>query len=193
MAKIITFNRKNFLVVASVVVICLIGFDGFSFWENTNASVSKVNDVPEIKMLSISVEPASIVKDLTYGSVTLSGAQVITTKTFDLIATVQNTTAKKMTNVPVELQVTLVGDDTKKVTSPGTLASLEPGATARVAFRNIKILGDALGKSATAGQHLMTISIKPNPVGGVEQATEASFRFTVDTTVKIPATTVKKQ
>ncbi|TGE36978.1 hypothetical protein E4K67_17950 [Desulfosporosinus fructosivorans] len=192
MAKIFTINRRNLIMYASVVVICLIGFAGFSFWENTNASVSKVNDVPEIKMLSITVEPASIVKDLTYGSVTLKGAQVITTKTFDLVATVQNTTAKKMTNIPVELEVTLVGDDTKKITSPGTLPALEPGATARVAFRQIKILGDALGKSATDGQHLMTIRIKPNPVGGVEEATEASFRFTVDTTVKVP-TTVKKQ
>lgn len=187
MAKIITFNRKYFVVVASVIVICLIGYAGISFWQSTNASVNKVNVVPEIKMLSITVEPASIVQDLTYGSVTLKGAQVITTKTFDLIATVQNTTAKKMTNVPVELQVTLVGDDTKKVTSPGSLPSLEPGATARVAFRQIKILGDALGKSATAGQHLITLNVKPNPVGGLDQATEASFRFTVDTTVKAPA------
>ena len=192
MAKIIAINRKYFVMVASVVVVCLIGFAGLTFWETTNASVSKANDVPEIKMLSITVEPASIVKDLTYGSVTLKGAQVITTKTFDLIATVQNTTAKKMTNIPVELQVTLVGDDTKKITSPGTLASLEPGESKRVAFRQIKILGDALGKSATAGQHLMTISIKPNPAGGVEQATAASFHFTVDTTVKVPAS-VKKQ
>lgn len=192
MAKIIAINRKYFSMVASVVVVCLIGFGGLSFWQNTNESVSNTNVVPEIKMLSITVEPASIVKDLTYGSVTLKGAQVITTKTFDLIATVQNRTAKKMTNVPVELQVTLVGDDTKKVTSPGILPSLEPGATARVAFRQIKVLGDALGKSSTAGQHLMTLSIKPNPVGGVEQATEASFRFTVDTTVKAPAT-IKKQ
>jgi len=192
LAKIFAVNRKYFVIVASVVVICLIGFAGLSFWQNTNASVSIVNVVPEIKMLSITVEPASIVKDLTYGSVTLKGAQVITTKTFDLVATVQNITAKKMTNVPVELQVTLVGDDTKKITSPGILPSLEPGATARVAFRQIKILGDALGKSATAGQHLMTLSIKPNPVGGVDQPTEASFRFTVDTTVKVPAT-VKKQ
>ena len=192
MTKIIALNRKYIAMVASVIVICLIGFAGFSLWQKTDASVSRINEAPEIKMLGVTVEPASIAKDLTYGSVTLKEAQVITTKTFDLVATVQNTTAKKMTNVPVELQVTLVGDDTKKVTSPGTLPSLEPGATARVAFRQIKVLGDALGKSATAGQHLMVLRIKPNPVGGVEQATEASFRFTVDSTVKVPAT-VKKQ
>jgi len=101
-------------------------------------------------------------------------------------------TAKKMTNVPVELQVSIIGDDTKKVTAPGTLQSLEPGATARIAFRQIKALGDALGKSATAGQHLMTLRIKPNPEGGLEKATEASFNFNVDSTVKVP-TPVKKQ
>jgi len=179
-------------MVFSVFVICLIGFAGFSLWQNTDATVSKINETPEIKMLGVTAEPASIVKDLMYGSVTLKAAQVITTKTFDLVATVQNTTAKKMTNVPVELQVTLVGDDTKKVISPGTIPSLDPGATARVAFRQIKALGDALGKSATAGQHLITLRIKPNLEGGVEQATEASFHFTVDSTVKVPAN-VKKQ
>ncbi|MDR3601173.1 MAG: hypothetical protein P4L49_11950 [Desulfosporosinus sp.] len=192
MMKIIAINRKYIVMVASVFVICLIGLAGFSLWQNTDASVSKNSEAPEIKMLGVSVEPATITKDLTYGSVTLKGAQVITTKTFDLIVTLQNTTAKKMTNVPVELQVTLLGDDTKKAIAPGTLATLEPGATARVAFRKINALGDAMGKSATAGQHLITVRINPNLEGGVEQATEADFRFTVDSTVKVPAT-VKKQ
>ena len=192
MTKIIALNRKYIVMVASVFVICLIGFIGFSFWQNTDTSVSKTNEAPEIKMLGVTVEPASITKDLTYGSVTLKGAQVITTKTFDLVATVQNTTAQRMTSVPVELEVTLLEDDTKKAIAPGTLTTLEPGATARVAFRQIKALGDAMGKSATAGQHLITLRIKPNLEGGVQQATEANFRFTVDSTVKVP-TTVKKQ
>ncbi|SHH83839.1 hypothetical protein [Desulfosporosinus lacus] len=192
MAKIITINRKYIAMVASVFVICLIGFAGFSLWENKNEDVAKNMATPEIKMIGVTVEPASIIKDLTYGSVTLKGAQVISTKTFDLIVTVQNMTAKKMTNVPVELQVSLIGNDSKKVTSPGSLETLEPGATARIAFRQINVLGDALGKSATDGQHLITLRVNPNPEGGVEQATEASFRFNVDTTVKVPST-VKKQ
>lgn len=184
MAKVIAVNRKYFFLAVSVVVICLVGFAGLSFWPDKDISVSKVNDVPEIKMVNVAMEPAAIVTDLTYGDVTLKGAQVITTKTFDFVVTVQNTTAKNMTNVPVELEVTLVGDDTKKVTTPGIIPSLEPGGTARVAFRQINALGDALGKSATEGQHLLTVSIKPNGDGVAKQATEASFRFTVDTTVK---------
>lgn len=191
MAKIVAVNRKYVVMIASVLVICLIGFAGFSLWENTHASVTK-NAVPEIKMLGVTVEPASITKDLTYGSITLKGVQVIPAKTFDLVATVQNTTAKKMTNVPIELEVTLVGDTTKTVTKPGILTTIEPGGTARVAFRQVKALGDANGKSATAGQHQIILRIKPNLAGGVEQATEASFRFNVDSTVKVPATTTKQ-
>ncbi|MDQ7094918.1 hypothetical protein REC12_15075 [Desulfosporosinus sp. PR] len=192
MTKIVALNRKYIVMATCVFVICLIGIAGYSLWQNKQASVSKVNAAPEIQMLGVAVEPASIIKDLTYGNVTLKGAQVITSKTFDLIVTVQNTTAKKMTNIPVELQVSLAGDETKKVTSPGTLPSLDPGATARIAFRQIKCLGDAMGKSATAGQHIMTVRIKPNPVGGVDQATEASFRFVVDSTVKAPAGASKR-
>lgn len=187
LAKIITVNRKFFVVATSLVIVCVLIFAGFSVWNNTEASSNNINTVPEIKMLSVTVEPTSVVKNLTYGSITLKDVQVISSKSFDLIATVQNTTANKMTNVPVELQVTLIGDDSKKVIKPGTIPVLEPGATAKIAFRKINALGDALGKSATDGQHLMTISIKKNPTEGVNQQTEASFRFTVDSTVKVPA------
>ena len=84
MTKIIAINRKYLMMVASAFVICLIGIAGISHWHNTEASVSKINSNPGIKMLSVTVEPASIVKDLTYGSVTLKGTQVINTKMFDL-------------------------------------------------------------------------------------------------------------
>ncbi|MGC7872254.1 hypothetical protein ACPUYX_12085 [Desulfosporosinus sp. SYSU MS00001] len=192
MTKIIALNRKYLVMLTSVLLICLIGLAGYSFWQTKQTSGSSVTGTPEIQMLGVNVEPASVVKDLNYGNVTLKGAQVITSKTFDLIVTVQNTTAKKMTNIPVELQVSLAGDETKKVISPGVLPSLEPGTKARVAFRQIKCLGDALGKNATAGQHMMIVRIKPNPAGGVDQATEASFRFIVDSTVKAPAATNKQ-
>lgn len=137
-------------------------------------------------MLGLAVEPASFTQDLTYGSVTMKGAQVISAKTFDFIVTVQNTTAQTMSNIPVELEVSLIGDDSQKISKLGNLPSLEPGATARVAFRQVKALGDAQGKSATAGQHKITLRVKPNAAGGVNQATEATFYFNVDTTVKPP-------
>ncbi|MDA8227689.1 MAG: hypothetical protein M0T74_08290 [Desulfitobacterium hafniense] len=185
MAKIIAVNRKYLTITLSVVLICIIGFAGISLWQTAHASKSSA--VPEIKMLGVSIEPGSVTKDLIYGNVTLKGVQVIPAKTFDLIATVQNTTSQKITNVPVELEVTLVGDESKKVSKMGNLPSLDPGATARVAFRQVKAMGDAQGKSATAGQHVITLRVKPNAAGGINQATEASFRFNVDSTVKASA------
>lgn len=186
MAKIIAINRKYFNLSLSVLLVFLIGIAGVTLWKTTHAS-TKANHVPEVKMLGLAVEPGSFTKDLTYGTVTLKSSQVINSKSFDLIATVQNTTGEQMTNIPVELEVTLIGDDTKKVSKIGNLPSLDPGATARVAFRQIKALGDAVGKSATAGQHKITLRVKPNAAGGINQATEATFFFNVDSSVKAPA------
>jgi len=184
MAKIIAVNRKYFTLVISALLICLIGYAGVTLWKTAQASAN--NPEPQIKMLGIAIEPTSFTTDLTYGTVTIKSSQVINATKFDLIATVQNTTNTKMTNIPVELEVALVGDDSQKVSKIGTLPSLDPGATARVAFREIRALGDAAGKSATAGQHKITLRIKPNAEGGVTQATEASFFFNVDSTVKAP-------
>lgn len=185
MAKIIAINRKYFTLTLSVLLVCLIGIAGVTLWKTTHAS-TKANVVPEVKMLGLAVEPGSFTKDLTYGAVTLKSSQIINSKGFDLIATVQNTTGDKMTNIPVELEVVLVGDDAKKVSKIGNLPSLDPGATARVAFRQVKALGDAAGKSATAGQHKITLRVKANAEGGINQSTEATFFFNVDSTVKTP-------
>ncbi|MHB1651974.1 MAG: hypothetical protein ACYCVD_05770 [Desulfitobacteriaceae bacterium] len=191
MAKIIALNRKHWTMGLSVVLMCLIGIAALTLWRNNHATVNKTV-IPEVKMLSLSVEPAGPTKDVTYGSVTLKGSQIIPAKVFDLIVTVQNTTAQKMTNVPIELEVSLMADDKQKVTKMGNLAALEPGGTAKVIFHQIKALGDAQGKNPTAGLHQMTVRIKQNPAGSVNQATAASFRFNVDSTVKVPASTVKQ-
>jgi hypothetical protein len=185
MPKIIAINRKYFNMTLSVLLVCLIGLAGVTLWKTAHAS-TKANVVPEVKMLGLAVEPGSFTKDLTYGTVTLKSSQVIPSKDFDLIATLQNTTSEKMMNIPVELEVSLIGDDTKKVSKIGNLPSLDPGATARVAFRQVNALGDAAGKSATAGQHKITLRVKPNAAGGINQATEATFFFNVDSTVKAP-------
>lgn len=186
MAKIIALNRKYLTITLSVVLVCLIGIAALTLWKNNHATVNK-NVIPEVKMLSLSVDPAGPTKDVTYGSVTLKGSQIIPAKTFDLTVTVQNTTAQKMTNVPVELEITLMSDDKQKVTKMGNLATLDAGGTAKVIFHQIKAMGDALGKNPTAGLHQITVRVKPNPAGGVNQATAATFRFNVDSTVKVPA------
>lgn len=186
MAKIIAVNRKNLTVTLGVVLLCLIGIAGLSFWKNNPAAVNK-SLIPEVKMLSLNVDPAGPTKDVTYGSVTLKGSQIIPAKTFDLTVTLQNTTAQKMTNIPIELEVSLVGDEAQKVTKMGNIAALDPGGTAKVIFHQVKALGDAQGKNPTAGLHQITVRIKSNPAGGVNQSTAANFRFNVDSTVKVPA------
>ncbi|MHB8125889.1 MAG: hypothetical protein ACYDEJ_09675 [Desulfitobacteriaceae bacterium] len=186
MTKIIAVNRKYLTVTFGILFVCLIGLGALTLWNQNQVSVSANNVVPEIKMLSLTVEPTSLTKDLTYGGVTLKGMQVITAKTFDLIVTVQNITDQKMVNIPVELQISLFGDDKQKISKMGNLPALEPGGIAKVAFRQVKALGDAQGMSPTAGQHLILLRIKANPAGGVNQTTEASFRFNIDTTIKEP-------
>lgn len=186
MSRVITVNRKYLAFTLSILLIIVVGLTVLSFENEQDASATKTEVVPEVKMLGITVDPAPITKDLAYGSITLKGAQVISVKTFDLIATVQNTTAREIFNVPVELEVTQLNenDAAKKLSKMANIPSLKPGDTARVVFRQVKALGDAGGQDATAGQHLLTIRVKSNPEGGINQTTEASFRFNVDTTVK---------
>jgi hypothetical protein len=182
--KIIAVNRKYLTVTIAILFVCLLGLGAINLWTHNQVTVSTNKIAPEIKMLGLTVEPTSLTKDLTYGSVTLKGMQVITARTFDLITTVQNTTDQKMTNIPVELQISLIEDSKQKISKIGNVPTLEPGATARVAFRQVKALGDAEGKSATAGQHLVVLRVKANPAGGVNQTSEAEFRFNIDTTIK---------
>lgn len=181
--KIIAVNRKYLTVTIAILFVCLLGLGAINLWSHNQVTVGTNEIVPEIKMLGLTVEPTSLTKDLTYGNETLKGVRVITARTFDLILTVQNTTDQKMTNIPVELQISLIGNDKQKVSKIGNLPTLEPGATAKVAFRQVKALGDAEGKSPTAGQHLVLLRVKDNPAGGVNQTTEAEFRFNIDTTV----------
>lgn len=186
MAKIIAVNRRHLTITLSVVLVLLIGVASLSLWRNYHATVNK-NLIPEIKMLSLSINPAGPNKDVTYGSVTLKGSQIIPSKTFEVMVNLQNSTAQKMMNVPVELEVTLVGDDKQKVTKMANITTLEPGATVKVPFGTIKAFGDAEGKNPAAGLHQIVVRVKPNPAGGVNQTTEARFRFNVDSSVKVPA------
>jgi len=186
LAKIIALNRRYLSITLSVILVLLIGIATLSLWRNHHAAVNK-NVIPEIKMLSLNVNPAGPTKDVTYGSVTLKGSQIIPAKTFEVTVNLQNTTNEKMTNVPVELEVTLVGDEQQKVTKLANISTLEPGASVKVPFGPIKAFGDAQGKNPAAGLHQLVVRVKPNPAGGVDQQTEAKFRFNVDSSIKIPA------
>jgi len=183
MAKIITVNRKYLAITLSLVILALVGFAGITLWETVQAVSSKTEVVPEVKMLEIAIEPQPITQDVTYGEMTFKDAKVIPATTFDLYATVQNTTSQKMTNIPVELTVCLAENETQKITTMGTIPALDPGGSARISFKQIKALGDARGSDPASGQHLITLRIKPNAEGGVTQTSEATLKFIIDSSL----------
>ncbi|NLI93976.1 MAG: hypothetical protein GX434_17805 [Peptococcaceae bacterium] len=184
MAKFITIKRKYFMyggLVLAVAVMSLLGFNLFGSLK-TNSVPEQVE--PEMKILSIEFDPQIVIKDLSYGKDVFKGIQTMSKSSFKVSAVVQNMTEKTMNNVPIKITVTSLEDKTKQLTKEGRIPTLEPGATAKVAFENIKALGDGKGKSATAGQHEMTLSIKANTQDGMTQNTEARVVFNVDTSVK---------
>lgn len=186
MARIIAVNRKYLTLVVGVAVIFFAGMAAMGLWQVSDLNVSKTVN-PELKMVDLTLTPTSFTQDLTYGSLTIKGAQVIPSNTFDLTATLQNMTGNRMTAIPVELEITLLGDSSQKNIIPGQIAAIESGQSARVTFKGVKAIGDAAGQDPAAGQHQVTLRIKPNAAGGINQATEANFRFVVDSAAKASA------
>ncbi|MDR3289377.1 MAG: hypothetical protein LBT22_08115 [Peptococcaceae bacterium] len=183
MARFIMVERKYVKVVLGVMLAVMVMYTAAGARQKTT-SASQNGAVPEVQMVNVVLDPASITRDMTYGDVTLKGMKVIPAKTFDVTVTLENTTSQKITDVPLELAISLVGDETQKVIKSGSLQAIEPGAVARVTFHGVKAFGDALGKDAIAGQHHLVLRVNANPQGGVKQATAANYRFLVDSSVK---------
>ncbi|MDR3270627.1 MAG: hypothetical protein LBT32_03815 [Peptococcaceae bacterium] len=183
MARFILINRRYVQWLAGVVAVLAVAYTVTGLHQRS-ISAQHSSGTPELQMLSITLDPASQTRDMIYGDVTLKGVQIIPAQTFNLTATLQNDSAQKMTDIPIELTVSLVGNETQKTTKSGMLKSIDPGATARVTFHGIKAFGDALGKDAATGQHQIVLRVQANPSGGVHQSTEASYRFLVDSTIK---------
>jgi hypothetical protein len=184
LAKYITIRRRYLLYGGLVLAIAFISLLGVNFLDSSEASTAPEQIEPEMKILSIEFDPQIVVRDLSYAGEVFKGIQTIHKNSFKISANVQNMTEKTMTNVPVKLTISSVADKTKVLSKEGTIPTLEPGATARISFENIEALGDANGKSATAGQHEMVLAIKANEKGGMSQNTEAKIIFNVDTAVK---------
>jgi len=184
MARFITVKRKYFVYSGLVFALAFISLMGFKVLGSSQASTTPEQVEPEMKILSIEFEPQIVVRDLTYGKEVLKGVQTITQSNFKIAAVVQNMTEKTMNQIPIQMTIAALGDKTKQLSKEGKIPTLEPGATARIAFENITALGDANGESATNGQHEMTLTIKSNVEGGMSQNTEAHVIFNVDTCVK---------
>lgn len=184
MARFITLKRKYFVYGALVILIAFIGVFGLNILWGSEEIISPLQVEPELKILSIEFNPQIAIRDLTYGEEKFKGMQTINKDTFTISAVVQNMTEKTVTDIPIVLTLKGLEDKSKSLSKEGKIPTLEPGATAKVTFENVKAQGDAEGKSSTAGQHEMILAIKANPAGGIEQNTEARIVFNVDTTVK---------
>lgn len=184
MVKLITIRKKYLLyggILFAIIFISLLGINMFGSPE-VSSIVEKIE--PEMKILSMDFDPQIVIKDIAYGEEVFKGIQTIPKTNYTVSAIVQNMTEKTMNNVPIKLTVSLFHDKSQILTKEGIIPVLEPGATAKIAFENIKALGDAKGKSATIGQHELTLSIKANPEGGMSQNTEAKIIFNIDSSLK---------
>lgn len=184
MARFVTLRRKYFLYGGLFVLIALVSVFGVNLLRSSMTSSTPTEVEPELKILSIEFAPQMAIKDITYEGEVFKGMQNLNKDSFEISAIIQNMTEKVITDVPVVLTISAIEDKSKSLNKEGKIPTLEPGATARIVFENIKALGDAEGKSATAGQHEMILAIKANEEGGILQNTEARVIFNVDTTVK---------
>jgi len=184
LAKFITLKRKYFVYGGLVILAAFIGVWGLNFLRGSEEIVSPLQVNPELKILSLEFSPQLAIRDLTYGEEEFKGMQTMNKGSFTISAVVQNMTEKTISDIPIILTLKGLEDKSKTLSKEGKIPTLEPGATAKVTFENVKAQGDAEGKSSTAGQHEMILAIKANPAGGIEQNTEARIVFNVDTTVK---------
>ena len=184
MARFVTLKRKYFLYGGLFVLIALVSVFGVNAIRSSQASSTPTAVEPELKILSIEFKPQITIRDISYEGEVFKGMQNLNKDSFEISAIVQNMTEKVISDVPVVLTISAIEDKSKSLRKEGRIPTLEPGATARIVFENIKALGDAQGKSATAGQHEMILAIKANAEGGVSQNTEARVIFNVDTSVK---------
>ena len=184
MAKFITLKRKYLVYCGIVLAIAVVGYLGFNFSGVAQSSAATDMVQPEMKIVSIEFDPQVQIRDQIYGEEEYKGIQIMPKTTFKVSALIQNMTEKTINNIPVQLTVSSLIDKSKQTSKKGEIPSLEPGATAKISFENIKALGDAKGKSATEGQHEMVLTIKANPDSDLNQNTEARVIFNVDSAAK---------
>lgn len=184
-AKFITLERRHFWygIVAAAVLIGMVIIS--TSLMNRDQALQSNADVPsaELKIVSIEFEPKTLERDLVYGANKIEDAKVINKSAFKVAAVVQNVTDKEMTNIPVTMTLTLIGNPESQQIKQGNIPSLKPGESARITFENLKALGDAAGEQGTLGQHEIVMNFAVSDEG-LSVATETKVGFIVDTTQK---------
>ncbi|MCL1919298.1 MAG: hypothetical protein FWG14_13565 [Peptococcaceae bacterium] len=185
MAKFVTLERKHvWYGILAVVLLIGMGLISSNLTGNVVESSVAQGTKAGLKIVSVDFDPQTLERDLVYGDDKIDKARVLNVKSFKVSVVVQNVTDKQMTNIPVTLTVSLQGNPETQQVKQGSIASLEPGASARVTFENLKALGDAAGKQGDLGKHEMVLYFGANEEGGLAQATETKVEFVVDSKQK---------
>ena len=184
MAKFITVKRRYLIYAGLFFVLACVSVWGAGMLKSTLTSSTPTQVDPELKILSLEFNPQMTIRDLNYGGEEFKGLQTINKDAFSISAIVQNMTENIISEVPVQLTISAIENKSQSFSKEGRIPALEPGASAKITFENIKALGDAKGESPTAGQHEMILAIKANPEGGISQNSEARVIFNVDTSIK---------
>lgn len=184
MAKFITLQKRYLIYAGLFVVLVCVSVWGAGALKSSLTSTDPTQVEPELKILSLEFDPKMTVRDMNYGGEEFKGLQTINKDTFSISAIVQNMTENIVSEIPIQLTISAIENKSQSLSKEGKIPTLEPGASARITFENIKALGDGKGESPTAGQHEMILAIKANHEGGISQNSEARIIFNVDTSVK---------
>lgn len=184
MTRFITVKRKYFVFGGVLLAVALLSIAGINLLSSSQTITLPKEVEAEMKIVSIDFSPPISIRDLNYGEEVYKGLQIMPKTNFKVSAVIQNMTENTVTNVPIKLTVHSLENKSEVIVKEGNLPILEPGATAKIAFENIQALGDAKGKSATAGQHELILAIAKNAGGALTQNTEARIIFNVDSSVK---------
>ena len=181
--KVLVIERRTLGVVCLAVGLAIVGI--IAWWlqggEIDQAAFSQ-RTVPEVSIVSITLEPKTISKDLQYEGVTYPACELLKAQTFTAVVNFKNTGTKELREVPVEVVLSM--ESKNSVTKNGVIESLAPGDVATLTFGKFPVLGDAKGKKAEAGLHQLDVRVLPNPAGGVELSNERSLLFFVDSRAK---------
>jgi len=180
--RVFVVDRRILGIVSLVVVLLAVGAVAWQIKGGGHQAAFSQRDVPEIAIVSISLEPKTVVRDLSYEGIPFPATQLFKGKEFTAAVSFKNNSEKVVKDIPVE--VDLVVEGKTPVKRSGKIKELMPGGVATLNFPKFPVLGDAKGKNVNAGLHQLEARVQPNPAGGVEISNELAMIFFVDSKVK---------
>lgn len=180
--RVFVVNRKVLGIVCLVLVLVAAGTVVWKMKGESNQAAFSQGNVPEIAIASITLEPKTVIRDLTYEGIPFPASQLFKGKEFTAAVSFKNNSEKVLKEIPVE--VNLVVEGKTPVKRSGKIKEIAPGGVVTLNFAKFPVLGDAKGKDVKSGLHQLEVRVLPNPAGGVEISNELAMIFFVDSKAK---------